>query len=567
MSINRAKACLAAFLISAVLPPPALAALPEGFLLNNGRLELTLDPGELSVAGDLRVRFEENHFVISSAQCLTVNADNVAVAAYRLSLGEFTLCPTGEPAALTFIEDRLTVKGRLTPFALSLTDAQGDTQASGTVPALSFNGDVAFANSLRMEGRFDLAGGDLTYRPFVRAREIDASGTLKLTGRERRAELSLDRLHIDDPSHTPRFAPMHLSGPVSLAGDRVSWRLGFEAASGPGKGASIGRLTGRHDLATGHGTTDAEGTLAFAAGGLGPRAISPLVPAMLEDVTGRIDYQADLAWGRAFDGTAQATLDNVGFAIGETKVSGVDGDLYFAKLNPIATRGTQTLDVGTIETAVALDEGAVTFALPGDDTLTLEDAHWRFAEGTLGVRSEQPIAFDGKEQHLVVSFDKVEVAELVKMIDLPGLSGTGELVGEVPVLIRDGAPVFQRGTIRSTPEGGIIRYTGVGDDVSEAGGEASILVNAMRNFHYKELSAELIGSPQDAPTSGSQDSDGVTLALKLEGSNPDLYDGYPFEINVRTRGDLMDLFQKGSVGFRPLDLIENKGVEDVPAPE
>ena len=75
--------------------------------------------------------------------------------------------------------------------------------------------------------------------------------------------------------------------------------------------------------------------------------------------------------------------------------------------------------------------------------------------------------------------------------------------------------------------------------------QTKLLTDALKNFHYTALSGGLSGS-----ASGE-----VVLRLSLRGSNPDLYDGYPFAINVNVEGSLADLFRRGTVGFRPLELI------------
>jgi len=103
---------------------------------------------------------------------------------------------------------------------------------------------------------------------------------------------------------------------------------------------------------------------------------------------------------------------------------------------------------------------------------------------------------------------------------------------------------------------GIIIYRGEAADAA-ATEQTKLLTDALQNFHYTELAGGL---------SGNANGD-LVLRLSLKGANPDLYDGYPFAINVKLEGSLADLLRRGTVGFRPLELIkeQSKGALQPPA--
>ena len=50
----------------------------------------------------------------------------------------------------------------------------------------------------------------------------------------------------------------------------------------------------------------------------------------------------------------------------------------------------------------------------------------------------------------------------------------------------------------------------------------------------------------------------MILHLTLEGSNPDVYDGYPFQLNMNLEGPLADIVQGSTTGFRIQDAVEER---------
>ncbi len=58
-------------------------------------------------------------------------------------------------------------------------------------------------------------------------------------------------------------------------------------------------------------------------------------------------------------------------------------------------------------------------------------------------------------------------------------------------------------------------------------------MQALENFHYQDLSGTL-----------DYQSDGTyKMAIRLEGANPDLYDGHPIVFNLNISGSLPELFE------------------------
>ena len=205
-----------------------------------------------------------------------------------------------------------------------------------------------------------------------------------------------------------------------------------------------------------------------------------------------------------------------------------------------------------LEAGLPLGNGVVTFDMDRDG-LRILDARWPFASGqvVLASRGADVLAPDARFD---LTVEHVDLEALLKIVEVPGLTATGRIGGTIPVVLRDGDPVLLDGAL-SAEDKGIIVYLGAGSDIAP-GEETKLLTDALRNFHYTELTGGLAGNANGD----------LVLRLGLRGSNPDLYEGYPFAINVKLEGSLADVIRRGTVGFRPMELIRNRSAPAVSPP-
>jgi hypothetical protein len=117
---------------------------------------------------------------------------------------------------------------------------------------------------------------------------------------------------------------------------------------------------------------------------------------------------------------------------------------------------------------------------------------------------------------------------VLALLDVDGLSGTGELDGRLPVKIDNGDVHVAGGQVGANGPG-TIRYVGgalpdVGGDSDKDVSERIALVRAaLADFRYTSLVLTL-----ERAASGE-----ATLVAKLDGANPAVLDGHPFAINLR----------------------------------
>ncbi|MDX5364837.1 MAG: YdbH domain-containing protein, partial [Alphaproteobacteria bacterium] len=268
--------------------------------------------------------------------------------------------------------------------------------------------------------------------------------------------------------------------------------------------------------------------------------------------SGGLSYrvQARLS-GTGLSTSGKATLDNLGFVASSVTARGVSGEVNLRNLVPPATNGVQTLTVRELVAGVPLESGTVSFELDRAG-LRIVDASWPFADGKLVLASRDTPAL-ADEAAFLLTVENVDLGILLEVADVPGLRATGHIAGSIPVVIRNGDPVLVDGAL-AAQENGIIVYQGEAGEAVQTE-QTKLLTDALKNFHYTALSGGLSGNANGE----------VVLRLSLRGSNPDLYEGYPFAINVNVEGSLADLFRRGTVGFRPLELIkQNPDTSDVP---
>src|SRR5690606_2319278 len=190
------------------------------------------------------------------------------------------------------------------------------------------------------------------------------------------------------------------------------------------------------------GALRAEWTLAplvFAPDTLQPEALyPPFARFALREVAGRVEARGDAT--RAPDGTlawrAEVALHGLAASAPLARVEGVHGLLALAG-PPAHTPARQLVAIGLLDVGVPLRAGLVEAPLRGDGALAVRRGHLAFAGGALEARDAlvDPRAGPGAVTLRAAGLD---LAQLLAHVRLEGLSGTGQLDGELPLAPGDG---------------------------------------------------------------------------------------------------------------------------------
>jgi len=215
---------------------------------------------------------------------------------------------------------------------------------------------------------------------------------------------------------------------------------------------------------------------------------------------------------------------------------------------PLSTPPDQLVYMQRIDFGLELTDGLVHFRLRPDGVLDLAEARWSFAGGTIRTHGELDLAAEA--QGLALEIADVDLAALLVLADLEGLTGSGSVVGRIPIVRRGGTVEIRGGRLAASPEGGWIHYGagGAATGVASQGQGIGVVLAALENFHYDELVATL-----DGDTSGP-----VNVAIHIAGANPDYLGGHPIEFNLNVESHLVDLLRNATAVYRLPQEIEKR---------
>ncbi|MGB5011826.1 MAG: YdbH domain-containing protein, partial [Candidatus Dechloromonas phosphoritropha] len=130
------------------------------------------------------------------------------------------------------------------------------------------------------------------------------------------------------------------------------------------------------------------------------------------------------------------------------------------------------------------------------------------------------------EQAMPLEIRHIDLGQLLEMLKVHGLSGSGQVDGNVPLTYRNGSVEIHDGELNSVG-GGTIKYAPMTTIPDNPG------LLALRNFQFQQLGMHLWYG-----------SDGTyRTQIKLDGSNPDFYSGYPIRFGLNINGALPGLFR------------------------
>lgn len=137
--------------------------------------------------------------------------------------------------------------------------------------------------------------------------------------------------------------------------------------------------------------------------------------------------------------------------------------------------------------------------------------------------------FDGKPNDFVLKVREIQLAQLLLMLDQDGLKGDGELSGTIPVRIMREEVEIKNGHLSNNTKG-TLSYN-FGDKPPQE--LNNLALQALQDFRYDALDLKL-----DYESTGD-----YTIQARLEGRNPQLYDGYPIAFNINLNGSLPGLLK------------------------
>lgn len=412
----------------------------------------------------------------------------------------FDFFAQADPVRMTFKDG--TSKGRL------LNVSQSD---------LSVTGSYEPGEALEVETSLDASTIVLPVENFS-AHAVHAEATLP-PGQNPALRYTIGTLTHD--ASPPLFAPLSVSGRAELAARTVNFSTEVTGAD-----ASVRvKATGKHSLETGQGRANLQLTpLDYRPGGAQPGTLLPSL-ADLKEVSGHIEAQSALTWtAKGLGGTARVQVSNLSFQTALAQVEGLSLDLDLDQVFPPASPPGQSLRIGRIDPGVPIEDLSLNFQMLPSDTpsLSLDQGAFRLAGGVFRL-TQVTLDAARDRQELPFQVQDLDLSEIFALLGVEGLSGTGRLDGPLPVQIVAGRPKFTGGRLAADAPGRLeVRSERVRQALGAAGESAGLLLRALEDFRYQELSLTI-----DQPSKET-----AILGLSMLGHNPAVLDGYPFRINI-----------------------------------
>lgn len=527
-------------------------------VLRGGDVEAPKGPPRFPVLPTARLEILEASFTLETGEgpymaTLAVHLDEagdgrVALAATALPTLETALGIAAEPFAVggtvAFRPDRFHLALDPARFSLTLADEVGAQRIRGETPAITLSAEPGGAETLRIAtagGEVSLPDAGVAIQGLLLEAHLDAASGLP-SG-------SLVVEAARDTSETPRFPTVGLRADFSPEDGSVAFAGALTGLDG--------RLSltfqGAHDPARDGGRADlALVPLVLETGKLAPKDVLPLLAPLLQGADGTVEASGEINWsGREADGFVDFGVRDLTLQTGAARIERVNAAVRVDGPWPPRIPAGQLVSMARLDFGLELTNGLVRYALRENGVLMIEAAEWEFAGGT--IRSGGALDFAAEEQRITLTVRDVELAELLTLVNLEGLSGSGQLNGALPIYLRGDSIEIRNAVLEAPSSGGWIHYTPLGEAGAVAGAAGLAfgdLLEALRNFRYERLSLTVNGHAEGD----------VVVALSLLGANPEHRDGQPYEFNLNVDGRLADLVRQSGAAYQiPAQIEEQLG--------
>ena len=273
-------------------------------------------------------------------------------------------------------------------------------------------------------------------------------------------------------------------------------------------------------------------------GGVDIVRLLPGLATSVSKLSGTLALSLAADWsGTTATSRGTVTLKDIGATTPNFTLEGLDATAGLTSLSPLSTADNQVLTMKQLMVGVPLTDGRVTFGLDRNNKLNIADAHWSVAGGTLGTYDQQ-LDLYGPDQNLGVVVKNVDLAELLKLLNVSGLSAEGKVEGVIPLRRTKDIIKIEHGVLQ-TSAAGVLRYDPA-DTPSflqgQPGEGTALLREALKDFRYQTLSLTI-----DGLLGGEEQ-----IKVSLNGANPTLYGGVPVALNINLSGAL-DSIARSSV--------------------
>jgi hypothetical protein len=248
------------------------------------------------------------------------------------------------------------------------------------------------------------------------------------------------------------------------------------------------------------------------------------LPASIKLTDGHIGLQGNVV----VDDTMTAKMTITGYEMGasmlESSARKASITLNTSYGNTISADGPVSIEAVELAGGIDVKNISAELKLENMETFGLKNLSAEVFDGqlTLGnLRYSQ-----NRIEDTTLELTHINLGRLLKFADIDGLEGAGFLDISLPAGSDQTGVYIKNGIFNSTAPGRLA-YTKEGVAGSNIG------LQALENFQYQDFSGTV-----------DYQSDGTyQIAIRLEGTNPDLYGGHPIVFNLNISGSLPELFE------------------------
>lgn len=248
------------------------------------------------------------------------------------------------------------------------------------------------------------------------------------------------------------------------------------------------------------------------------------LPAAVELSDGSLTLQVQAEIGNKTIATIASQAYQLDASLEETSADDISFSFKYRLDNELSGGGPISIESLALAGGVELRNLRAKLQTLNSNSFDIQDLYAELLGGQLSLSSLK--LNDWKVENTQIELSQLDLDLLLQFAHIDGLSGNGKLNISLPVISDDKGIAIKQGTFHAVGPGRLSYSKG---EVSTT----NIGLQALENFQYESLSGMI-----DYQTDGS-----YLITARLEGSNPDLYDGYPVAFNLNISGSLPELFE------------------------
>jgi len=256
--------------------------------------------------------------------------------------------------------------------------------------------------------------------------------------------------------------------------------------------------------------------------------------------TGTLSLSSHASWspGEAFRLTSGIKLDDGGGKIGEVLFSGLFLDHDLEILPRLRSPGVNSIRLGHLDSGITASNISTDLEIQHASSGTLPQFVITGLHGEIlgGTFTADEFVYDLNKEinRFMITASNIDLAAIVETQQLENIEITGRVDGTVPVVINDQGVRVEHGSFINKVREGIIRYRPAGgSDQLKQNPLTRVALDALEDFHYNHLSADVNFTPEGA----------LNIKVQIKGTSPKLDTERPVHLNINTEQNLLSLLK------------------------